>query len=174
MEFVTMPSLVARRPRSVRRIAIAATFVAMPLFVLLACEPEPPTGTGGGPDCSTQPFTCADGETCWPNDNVSKWICLEAKKGQGQGAACNLIGGQVSCDEDLVCIVQGKGDGKGVCTPYCEPMSADHECGAAACVEFTINTASGTKFLVHACDPDGGGSTSSASSASAGSSSSGG
>lgn len=166
-----MPSLV------IRRAAIVCALGSLPALFLLACEPSRPNGVGGAPDCSGDPFVCADGETCWPNDNVTKWDCIQAKAGQGAGAACKLVGGQVACDEDLVCIVQGNGDGMGVCTPFCEPMSADHECGTAACVQFTINTASGTKFVVHACDPDGGATTSSSSgsgSSSAASSSSGG
>jgi hypothetical protein len=166
-----MPSLV------LRRVVKGAALAAVPLFLLLACEPSRPSGTGGAPDCSGDPFVCADGETCWPNDNVTKWDCIEAKAGQGAGAPCKLVGGQVSCDEDMVCIVQGAGDAMGVCTPYCDPSGMANGCAVGACVQFTINTASGTKFVVHACDPDGAGTTSSSASSSAsgsGSSSSGG
>lgn len=170
-----MPLLVPHRGSVGRRAASLASLAALSALVVLACEPSRPSGVGGAPDCTTDPFQCEVGETCWPNDNVTKWICHEAKAGKGAGAECNLVGGQVSCDEDLVCIVQGEGNAKGVCTPYCDPMNPDHGCGGAACVQFTINTASMTKFVVRACDPDGGGTTSSSgASASSGSTSSGG
>jgi hypothetical protein len=130
----------------------AWSFVGVAAFVVLAsadCSPTEPIGVGGGGDCSPDPFTCKADETCWPNDDVSKFICQPGRPGTAIGDSCDFIGGQVVCPALSVCIVQGA---SGVCTPYCDP-DHDHPCpGFATCLAYEIDAPNMKTFTVHACD----------------------
>jgi hypothetical protein len=115
-----------------------------------ACTDPEPAGTGGG-DCSPNPFQCTGNQVCWPSEDVSSFICLDARADKQVGDTCAFIGGQVTCPVGSVCIVQGPGDG--ICTPYCDPANG-HGCpGFASCVKYTIDAPSGTKsYTLLACD----------------------
>src|SRR6476620_12615261 len=98
-----------------------------------ACGDSGAVGTGGG-DCSSNPFQCAANQTCWPNEDISSFLCFEAPADKNVGDACNFVGGQITCPAGTVCIVQGPGEG--VCSPYCD---GDHDCpDLAACVMYSI------------------------------------
>jgi hypothetical protein len=126
-----------------------AIAIALYLAATAGCGSDVADGVGGG-DCSADPFSCGANETCWPNDDVSSFVCLPGQTAAKIGDSCDFIGGQVVCPAGSICIVQ---DAKGVCTPYCDP-DAGHGCpDLAACIKYDIEAPSRTKtYSVHACD----------------------
>ena len=135
------------------------------------CAPSTPAGAGGAADCLSNPFVCQSNQTCWPNDQVTRFMCIATPTTKKTGDPCDFIGGQVVCPPAHVCIVQGTN--AGVCTPYCD---ASHPCpDFATCEDYMIAGPTGENFDVHACDAvtiSKAGSTSSSSSTGATSSSS--
>jgi hypothetical protein len=113
-------------------------------------------GVGGShteTPCNKAPFDCADGQTCWPNTNVTAFQCLNSGPGK-KGDTCQLIGGQVSCADDLICLM-AQGATMGVCTPYCDATDVNHGCDEGQlCKLYQINT---TGLTLSACEPKGAG-----------------
>jgi hypothetical protein len=112
-------------------------------------EADGNTTTNGPKPCNEDPWQCADGQTCWINQNLSAFQCLPSAAGQ-IGDECQFIGGQVSCADDLVCIMAANSM-FGVCTPYCDP---EHACPAMSqCNTYQMQNSG---LQIKACTPSGG------------------
>ncbi len=123
--------------------------------VLFACGDSSSTGGSGGAGggatkpCNQAPFQCKAGQTCWPNQNVTAFQCLNSGPGK-RGDACQLIGGQVTCGDGLICIAL-QDPKNGVCTPYCDPTDPSHGCpDNEVCAKIGIN---GQALQLNACNP---------------------
>jgi hypothetical protein len=106
------------------------------------------------PSCNEDPWSCADGQTCWPNLAADKFECFNAGLGQ-MGDACQNTVGQPTCGPDLACL-QLQGEPQGQCTPYCDLQDPEHGCPTGlGCVKVILPTPAGKTFTFHVCNTQG-------------------
>ncbi|RYE93259.1 MAG: hypothetical protein EOO75_04765, partial [Myxococcales bacterium] len=108
------------------------------------------------PGCSSAPWSCAAGTTCWPSDATDDegpgFACLPSTSGQAAGAPCLATTGQATCGDSLACY-QAAGADAGQCVPFCG--DGDHGCPArSTCTPVTY--VSGEPAAYALCLPDGG------------------
>jgi hypothetical protein len=132
-----------------------STIFAVTLALGAACSSS--SGDDNEPaSCTTNPWSCAAGTTCWADANGT-FSCLPSGT-KLKGETCAPIGGQADCADALFCfqnlLVPGSAPS---CVSYCD---AAHPCGAnEACAQASIQ---GTGATVNICvtqgpTPDGGG-----------------
>ena len=120
---------------------LAATLASAALWV--ACGDDAPATA---PSCVGDPLACAAGTTCWPTvgGTSSASACLPSKSYKVRGDDCELIPGDPSCGDGMVCATAAtlKGDGSLVqsfCAGYCNAggggCQGDETCMKLALVE---------------------------------------
>jgi hypothetical protein len=142
-----------------RTFLLLASLVLAPLAAVGACgsdedgdEADSSSSSNGPKPCNEDPFQCPAGQTCWPNQDLSGFLCQNSGPG-AIGDECQLIGGQVTCGDGLLCMMP-LGSTMGVCTPYCDSTDPAHACpDMAACQTAQIKPGD---FIVHFCPPQSG------------------
>lgn len=112
------------------------------LFVLLAASCSIPNPLGFSDDspknqCNSNPWSCRDGEVCWPSDEQGNYDCFpisETKAGT-KWAPCRNVIGEPTCGEKMACLKTKELKG-GYCMPYCDDA---HPCDEGErCREFRL------------------------------------
>ena len=103
--------------------------------LLLACWPAACGGddfSSGDPPppCNLDPWTCASGQTCWPNAAGDGFACLNGAAGIGEGASCSgLFPGSPTCGAGLFCVTLDPSMPEiKICTRFCDATNPDRGC----------------------------------------------
>jgi hypothetical protein len=124
---------------------------------LIGCGDSDATGGSGGSgggeapaSCVSDPWSCPDGQTCWPNTDAKTFACLNSGPGD-VGSQCLSVAGSPACKDDLFCL-QLQGQSAGTCTEYCDAMDPSHACpDNRQCLSVQL-----AGSLLHACAPPAG------------------
>lgn len=131
------------------------------LLGLVACGDDFEEGTGGsGAVCSSgggarpcveDPWSCPATQTCWIDDAVTSFTCLN----QGSapvGGACEAVAGSPSCLAGLFCF-QPMGAAQGTCVAFCDNTNPSCACSmGTACRQVGFENVPG---FVNVCVPGG-------------------
>ena len=128
-----MPSLLRRNiPRATWLLGLA----------LAACGST--TGSNNpAPSCGADPFACAASTTCWPIDRKGAAACLPSKGFKVRGDDCELLLGDTSCPDGMVCATAAtlRLDGSVVqsfCAAYCDSKRGKGCAGDETCTPLTL------------------------------------
>ena len=93
--------------------------------------------------CTDTPLSCAMGTTCWPVAASGAAACLPSKSYKMRGDDCELILGDTSCGDGMVCATAAtlKGDGSVVqsfCTGWCNATSGAGCVGDETCMKLPL------------------------------------
>lgn len=116
-----MPPMLQRNMASRAALSLIAGTLAAALWI--GCGDD--GNQGAAPSCFSAPTSCAAGTTCWPTDSTGGAACLASKSYKVRGDDCELILGDTSCGDGLVCVSAAtmKGDGSVVqsfCAGWCD------------------------------------------------------
>jgi hypothetical protein len=118
--------------------AVLAALLSIASFA--ACGGDDFSSDGEEPStpCNENPWSCAPGQTCWPNADGNAFACLNGAVGMGEGADCDLYPGTVTCGPGLFCTQE-------YCRRFCDPEDPNRGCpDGQICLISTIRNVDGT------------------------------
>lgn len=118
----------------------------LPLLMLLACSSSESSSTPK-PPCNEDPWQCAAGQTCWPQDGAGTFACLNSAVGKAKGDACTNLVGSPTCGDGLACF-QAAGAAVGRCVAYCDPTKAGRGCASGETCSTAMLSGSSSKFQI--------------------------
>ena len=129
-----MPSLLQRT------ITLGAVLLGLST-AWLACGKS--TDNNVAPSCTADPLACGTGTTCWPITKSGAASCLPGKDYKLRGDDCELIVGDTTCGEALICATASvlKSDGSAVqsfCTSYCDTGRGKGCLGDETCMPLNL------------------------------------
>jgi hypothetical protein len=121
--------------------AVLAALLGVASFA--ACGGDDFSSDGGEPagPCNEDPWSCASGQTCWPNADENGFVCLNGASGIVEGASCELFAGTVTCGPTLFCA-------QSACRRFCDPEDPNRACpDGQICSLVPIQNVAGTVVI---------------------------